>query len=76
MENLKQDVVLEMNRLGMIVDISHVSKQTMIDVLATSKAPVMFSHSSAAKITPYSQNVDDDILVSLVRRKALNLLML
>lgn len=65
---IKQDVVLEMNRLGMIVDISHVSKQTMLDVLATSKAPVMFSHSSAAQVTPYTRNVEDDVLVALVSR--------
>ena len=60
-------VIQEMNRLGMIVDISHVSKKTMIDVLEITKTPVMFSHSSIYSICDSVRNVQDDILMKLVR---------
>jgi membrane dipeptidase len=51
-----------MNRLGMIVDISHVSHHTMKDVLETTTAPVMFSHSSARALADTHRNVPDDVL--------------
>lgn len=55
-----------MNRLGMIVDLAHVSVDTMKVVLNISKAPVIFSHSSAYSICPHRRNVPDDVLQLVV----------
>ena len=63
-----KEVVLEMNRLGMIVDISHVSDKTFWDALETSKAPIFASHSSCRSITPVPRNMTDDMIRALAKK--------
>ena len=57
-----EDVIREMNRIGMLVDLSHVSAEGMRDVIRVSSAPVIFSHSSALALDGHPRNVPDDVL--------------
>jgi len=60
-----REIVAEMERIGMLVDLSHVSPDTMRDALDTAAAPVMFSHSSTVAVNDHPRNVPDDVLARL-----------
>jgi membrane dipeptidase len=62
-----KQIVLEMNRLGMLVDISHVADKTFWDAIAVSKAPVIASHSSARALTDAPRNMTDDMLRAVAK---------
>src|SRR3984957_17239350 len=62
-----KQIVLEMNRLGMLVDISHVADKTFYDAIAVSKAPVIASHSSARALTDHPRNMTDDMLRAVAK---------
>jgi membrane dipeptidase len=63
-----KDVVREMNRLGMMVDISHVADKTFYDALETSQAPIIASHSACRAVTNVPRNMTDDMIVALAKK--------
>src|SRR5207245_553220 len=71
-----KQVVLEMNRLGMLVDLSHVNDQTMSDALHTSRAPIIFSHSSARALTNHARDVPDSILKLVAKNRGVVMVIL
>ncbi len=60
-----KEVIQEMNRLGIIIDVSHVSKKGMLDVVAASRAPIIASHSGSKALSDVSRNMDDEQLLAL-----------
>ena len=66
-----KEVVSEMNRLGMIVDVSHITKKGFWDVLEVSKKPVMASHSNAQKICSHRRNLDDEQIRAMIEKKGI-----
>src|SRR5258707_8340593 len=64
-----KQIVLEMNRLGMLVDISHVADKTFYDTISVTKAPVIASHSSARALTNHPRNMTDDMLRAVAKNR-------
>ena len=66
-----KNVITEMNRLGIIIDLSHVSEGVMLAVLEVSKAQVLFSHSSVFKLQNHHRNVKDNVLMKVKEKNGL-----
>lgn len=62
-----EQVVAEMNRLGLAIDLSHAAPDTVRDTLALSRAPVLFTHSAASALAPYPRNLSDDLLKAVAK---------
>ena len=62
---LGKQVIAEMNRVGIMIDVSHPSKESMMQTLALTKAPIIASHSSVRKLANHSRNLDDEQLLAL-----------
>ncbi|MEP6845441.1 MAG: membrane dipeptidase, partial [Panacibacter sp.] len=71
---LGKEMVKEMNRLGIIIDMSHISAKSMSDILDITKAPVIFSHSNARSLCNVNRNVSDEILLRLKKNGGLIML--
>jgi membrane dipeptidase len=69
LNDLGREVVAEMNRLGMMVDVSHVSDETFFDVIAATKAPVIASHSSARALAAHPRNMTDEMLRAVAKNR-------
>jgi len=67
LNDLGRKVIAEMNALGMVIDVSHVSDKTFFDVIETSKDPIIFSHSGCRAINPHRRNISDDMLRALAK---------
>ena len=65
------EYVAEMNRLGMMIDLSHVSHQTMRDIMSITKAPVIFSHSGAYSVQRHLRHAPDDVLRSIKKNRGI-----
>ncbi|MDX1982743.1 MAG: dipeptidase [Bryobacteraceae bacterium] len=63
-----RDVVREMNRLGMVVDVSHISDKAVLDAVEASRAPVIASHSSVKAITPIARNMPDNVIRAIAAK--------
>lgn len=69
-----REMVKEMNRLGVIIDMSHISVKAMNDILNVTQAPVIFSHSNIRALTDVNRNVPDDVLIRLKKNKGIIML--
>lgn len=67
LNDLGRKVIAEMNALGMVIDVSHVSDETFADVIETTKDPIIFSHSGCRAINPHRRNASDDMLRALAK---------